>query len=329
MNPTDTDVHVNTPLSNVSVAFMQAAKNFVADRVFPNVPSTKRSDRYYVYNRGDFNRDEMAVRAPSSESAGGGYRVDNTPNFYCPTYAFHKDIDDEMRDNADAVLSPDEEATNFCTTKALIKREKLWVSKFFTTGVWTRDWTGTSGSPSGNYEFLQWNDANSTPIEDIREAKTYVLESTGFEPNKLVIGQRVMDVLIDHPDIIDRVKYGQTQGGPAKANAQVLAQIFELDEVLVMKSIENTAAEAATASHSFIGGKKALLAYCAPAPGKMTPSAGYNFTWTGHLGASAYGGRILKFRIPQIKSDRVEIEMAFDQKVISADLGTFFTTVVA
>lgn len=328
MKPTAGDVHVNTPLTNISIAYIQDAMNFVAAKVFPNIPVAKKSDRYYTYDRGEFNRDEMEERAPGTESAGGGYTVDNTPTYYCPVYAFHKDVDDEMRSNADAVLNPDREATEYVSQKALIKREKLWVGKYFTTSVWGKDITGVSATPTGD-ERLQWNDAASTPIENIREGKTYVLEDTGFEPNTLVIGKRVYDALVDHPDIIDRIKYGQTPGAPAMTTLMALMALFELDRIFVMKAIENTAAEGQTNVHSFIGGKHALLCYSAPNPGLMTPSAGYTFSWTGFLGAGAEGNRIKRFRIEAIESDRVEIQMAFDQKKVAADLGYFFSGIVA
>jgi hypothetical protein len=328
MQPTPGDVHVNAPLTNISVAFLQNANNFVASRVFPNIPVSKQSDRYYTYDRGDFNRDEMRERAPSTESSGGGYTLDNTPTYYAPVYAFHKDIPDEVRANADAALNPDREATAFVTHKALIKREKLFVSKFFAGGLWTNDWDGVSSNASGN-QVLQWNDANSTPIENVRDAKRTIAQSTGFEPNKLVLGRAVYDALLDHPDVIDRIKYGQTAGAPAMAGQDTLARLLGVDEVVVMNAIENTATEGAASSHAFIGGKKALLCYAATAPGLMTPTAGYTFSWTGLLGSGAEGNRIRSFRMEHIKSDRVEIEMAFDQKLVSADLGFFWDSIVA
>lgn len=328
MNPTPGDVHVNAPLTNISIAFLQNATNFIASRVFPNIPVSKQSDRYYTYDRGDFNRDEMAERAPSTESAGSGYNLDNTPTYYAPVYAIHKDIPDEVRANADAVLNPDQEATAFVTHKALIKREKLFVNSYFKGGIWTNDWDGVASGPTGN-QVIQWSDANSTPIENMRAAKRSVLESTGFEPNKLVLGRAVYDALLDHPDIIDRIKYGQTQGGPANAGKETLAKLFEVDEILVMNAIENTSKEGQTAAHGFIGGKRALLTYSTSSPGLMTPTAGYTFSWTGFLGAGAEGNRIRSFRMEQIKSDRVEIEMAFASKLVSADLGFFWDTIIA
>lgn len=327
--PTPGDVHVNAPLTNISIAYMQNAANFVADRVFPNIPVSKQSDRYYTYDRGYFNRDEMEVRAPGTETKGGEYSVDNTPTYFAPVYGFHHDIPDQRRANADSVLAPDQEATELVTMKGLIKREKLWVVKYFAGGIWTGgDVDGVAVAP-GAGQFLQWNDANSNPIEDVRSSKTTVLEGTGFEPNILVIGQRVFDKLIDHPDIIDRVKYGQTAGGPALVGIPELQQLFGVPRVLVMKSIENTAKEGVANVHSFIGGKKALLVYAAPTPGLMTPSGGYTFSWNGYMGAGAAGQRIKRFRMENLASDRVEMEMAFDQKLVAADVGYFFDTAVA
>jgi len=329
MNPTPGDVHVNQPLTNISIAFLQNASNFVATRVFPNIPVAKQSDRYYTYERGDFNRDEMQLRAPGTESSGGGYRLDNTPTYFANRYSFHKDIPDEVRSNADAVLNPDREATQYVTHKALIKREKLFVSSFFAQSVWANDYEGVSGAPSSG-QVKQWNDAASTPIEDIRGAKRAIAQSTGYEPNKLVVGRAVYDALLDHPDIIDRIKYGQAGvGSPAMAGSDTLARLFNVDEVLVMNAVENTAKEGQSASHSFIGGKAALLVHAATSPGLMTPTAGYTFSWTGLLGSGADGNRIKSFRMEQIGCDRVEIDMSFDQKLVSADLGAFWRTVAA
>lgn len=328
--PTPGDVHVNTPLTNISIAFMQNQAGFVADQVFPNIPVDKQSDRYYTYDRGYFNRDEMQVRAPATESKGAEYKVDNTPSYYAPVYAIHHDIPDQRRANSDSVLKPDQEATELVSMKALIKREKLWVGAFFAGGIWTGgDLDGVAAAP-GAGQFLQWNDPASKPIEDIRAGVTSVEENTGgFTPNVLILGKRVFDKLIDHPEIIDRVKYGQTAPGPAMVGVPELQALFGVQRVLVMKAVENTAAEGVANVHSFIGGKKALLCYAAPAPGLMTPSAGYSFSWTGYTGAGPQGQRISRFRMEHLKADRVECEMAVVQQLIAAELGYFFDTAVA
>lgn len=322
--PTRGDVHVNAPLTNISIAHIQASSHFIADRVFPNIPVNKQSDRYYVYDRGDFNRDEMKERAPGTESAGSGYDLDNTPTYYAPVKAFHKDVDDQIRANSDSVLSPDRDATIFVTQKAMIHRERTFAANALAAGVWTNEKTGVNSDVVTGSEFLIWNDANSDPITDIRTAMRTVLESTGFEPNKLTLGQTVMDALVDHPDIIDRIKYGQTPGAPAMVNASSLAQLFGLDEILVSKAVHNSAAKGATDVSAFIAGPNALLTYTPSAAGLMVPSAGYTFSWNGWMGASGLGHRIKRFRMEQLEADRIEIQMAYDQNIVGADLGYFF-----
>lgn len=328
MNPTPGDVHVNAPLTNISIAMIQNATDFVAARVFPNIPVSKQSDRYYVYDRGEFNRDEMEERAPATESAGGGYKLDNTPTYYAKKYSFHHDIPDEVRANADAALNVDRDGVTYVTQKALLKRETLFASTYFSTGVWGNEVAGVASSPSGS-QVLQWNDANSNPIEDVRTAKRGIRQSTGFEPNKMVLSREVYDKLVDHPDIIDRVKYGQTAGRPAMAGVDALKALFEIDDILVMNAIVNTAKEGQAASHSFIGGKHAMLCHSASTPGLLTPSAGYTFSWTGLMGNGVQGNRIKTLRLDTKDADRIEIDMCFDMKKVAGELGWFFNGIVA
>jgi hypothetical protein len=322
MNPTPGDVHVNAPLTNMSLAYVQGNEAFVADRVFPNIPVQKQSDRYWTYDRGHFWRDSMALRAPATESKGIEYSVDSTPTYYTPVNALHHDIPDELRANADSPLSPDRETTLLITQLAMVKREKDWVGKYLTgvTGTWTSAVTGAAGTV--------WDNGASDPIAAVRLAKRTIAQSTGVDPNKMVMGRAVFDALLDHPDIVDRIKYGQTPGSPALTNAQILAQIFGLDEILTSNAVENVSSEGIANSFSFIAGKHALLVYAAPSPGLMTPSAGYTFSWTGFYGATAMGFRIKRFRMDSRNSDRVEIDMAYDQKLVSADLGYQFINIV-
>ena len=327
-NPALGDVHVNAPLTNMSVAYVQDATNFVADRVFPNIPVTKQSDRYFTYSRADFNRDEMEDRAPSTESAGNGYDIDNTPTYFATVKAFHKDIDDQIRANSDNPLSPDRDATIFVTQKALIKREVTFAQKYFTGGIWNYGAVGVSSNPTAG-EFLQWNDQNSTPIELIRRAKRLVQQATGFKPNIALMGKIVFDTLIDHPEFIDRIKYNYDQGVAAVANEQIIAQLFGLDEVLVMEAVYNTAPRGMPEVSEFIGGPHMLLAYRTKTPGIMVPSAGYTFSWNGWMGSTGMGHRIKQVRIERLESDRVEVQMAYDQRVVGADLGYFFEDVFA
>lgn len=325
MNPTAGDVHVNAPLTNISIAYMQNASMFIADKVFPTVPVQKQSDRYFVYPKGDWFRSEAKERAPGTESAGSGFSIDNTPTYYAGVDAVHKDVDDQTRANADAPINLDRDATEWVTQQLLIRREKKWVTNYFTTGVWSTDLTGVAAAP-GAGQFLRWDDANSTPVEDITGAGVTMAQLTGFKPNTLVLNPFVYNALKNNADIIDRIKY--TQRGVVTAD--ILASLFDLERVMVVNAVENTAAQGAADDIDFVAQNRgALLVYANPRPSILTPSAGYTFGWTGYFGAGGNGQRIKRFRMEQLASDRIEGELAVDHKLVAADLGVFFTTAVS
>lgn len=325
--PTLSDVHVNAALSDISTAFLQNPENFIADRVFPIVGVTKQADRYFTYPKDNWMRVEAQKRAPGTESAGGGYEL-TTDTYFADVYAIHKDVADQIRSNADPAVNPDNEATAWVTEQCMLIRELVFLTQFFVTGVWGTEVTGVSGAPMAG-EFQQWNEAGSTPITDLEDGILGVESVTGRRPNTLTLGARVWSTLKNHPDYVARVNAGQTPNGPAIVQREALAAILEIDEVLVTRAVQNTAAEGATLAVDYMAGNNALLTHKPASPGLLTPSAGYIFSWTGFLGAGAFGNRITQFRLPAIQSDRVECELAFDTKVVSSELGYMLLGAVA
>ena len=314
--PTPGDVHVNAPLTNISIAYMQKQEYFIADKVFPSVPVMKQGDRYFSYPKGNWFRTEAKKRAPGTESAGSGWTIDNMPTYYADVLAIHKDVDDQIRANADPAIDMDRDAMTFVTQQCLLKRDKDWKTKYFTTGIWGTDFTpGTL-----------WSAGGSTPIDDITDQITVIHKNTGFKPNKLVLGAPVWYALKNHPDFLERVKYTM---GPAVVSTALLAQLLELDEVLIANAVENTALEGAADTMDFLFGKSGLLVYANPTPSLLQPSGGYTFSWTGYLGAGPSGNRMKRFRMEHLNSDRLECEMAYDMKLVASDLGVFLNTVIA
>jgi hypothetical protein len=302
----------------ISQAYLQDARMYIADKVFPVVPVSKQSDRYFIYTKGDWFRDQAQIRAPATESAGGGYGLDNTPTYYCPVYAYHKDVDDQVRSNSDDPLNADRDATMFVTERMLMSRERQAVNIFFTTSTWTGSSTGGDITPG-----TLWSAANSTPLED----------QTGKFPNRLVLGATVWKILKNHSEIIERIKYTQRGINTPEILASLIAPPGVNDfQVLVAAAIYNTAEEGATDSFTWIAPtKSAVLLYSPAEAGIQVPASGYNFTWTGLLGAGAFGSVISTIPMPFLGRNtvRIEGELAFVTKIVGADLGAYFLNAVA
>lgn len=322
--PNMNSVHIDAILTNISVAYIQRAENYIADKVFPVISVDKKSNKYFRYTKNDWFRDEAQRRADATESAGSGYSL-STDTYNADVFAFHKDVGDQTLANADAPLSPLREAAEFVTNRLLLRREIQFVSEFMTTGVWSEDVLGVSGTP-GAGETKQWSDfTSSDPLEDVEEGKEEILGSTGFEPNTLVLGYQVFRKLKNHPDLVDRIKYTSSN----VITEEMIARMFGLDRVLVAKSISASNKEGAAEAYGFNVGKSALLCHVAPNPGLLTPSAGYIFAWNGVSQGLGQTIGTSQFRMESIKASRIEAEMSFDNKVVSQDLGYFWNDIVA
>lgn len=100
-----------------------------------------------------------------------------------------------------------------------------------------------------------------------------------------------------------------------------------------METVKNTAAEGLTEANAFIAGKVAGFYYRPKSAGLMVPSAGYTFTWAQLDNASGDGVDIRSYSGEYLAregiAEELEANMAYDHKVVSADLGAFITTVIA
>lgn len=312
MQPTPSDVHVNAPLTNVSIAYLQDQSEFIADKMFPAVPVKKQSDRYFAYDKGNFFRGKAQRRGPAEESAGTGFTIDNTPSYFCDVWALHHDVDDQVRANADAAIDVDRDATEFVTRDLILTREVQWASQYFTTGKWTGSSTGSDITVAP-----KWGSPGSTPIADIRTELRSIKRKNGFRGNKVAMGETTWDVLQDHPDFLERIKFTQT----AIVTTGLFAAVLGVNEVLIGGAVINTANEGTNADAlDFLFGDNLLAVYSPPRPGLLTPAAGYTFNWTDLVGGFM---RVLSFRIEWKKAQRVEGEMAFALKLVAPTLGSF------
>ena len=308
--PTQSAVHVDRPLTQMSSAIFQEESSFIAGSIFPQISVSKQSDLYRLYPEAYFNRDQMQIRAPGTETAGVGYETSTTP-YYAQVWGLHHDIDEQTEENADEEVDLDLEATTLLTNQALINREVQWASGFFQSGSWTNAVDQAQGWDIGGA---------SAVLEAIEAASLRMMGRTGKRPNTMVLGPDVWSVLKNDPDLLDRVNRGQT-GGAAMVMRDTLAGLTEIPKILVGESIVDSSKEGATSSPGFIFGKHCLLMHVAPSPGRYTASAGYTFSWSGLSGSSAAGTRVSRFEDPKTRSRRIEIESAYQQKLVSDSLG--------
>lgn len=312
--PTHSEIQAVDPvLTGMLVGYMQADDRFVASKVFPEVPIEKQSGTYYVMTKKYFFSDEMKLRAPGGQFPRSGYGV-STATCYANTFGLEHPIADEARANNQVPMSLEQAGALWLAQKSLLRKEIAWAGDFMTSGVW-----GTTDSNSTT----DWDDfTNGDPVTDILTARRTISNNTGFDGNTMVLGYIVHQALVNHPDIIDRVKY--VQRGTLASVEAALADCFGVSNYWVGKATYNSANEGQTVSLSAIIDDDCLVCSCAGAPGIMTPSCGYTFSWSGGGGL----GSVATYRDQSVKSDILQHSEAWDQKVVATDLGYIFLDVV-
>ena len=312
------DVHVDALLTQLSIAYRNLT--YIADQIFPVVQVEKQSDIVPQYDQSHWFRDQAREWVPGTPLHESGYTVDNTATYFCIGYQIAKLIPDHVRANADQPYDMDRDATEWVTDQLGLRRERAFVADFWKTSVWGTDYTGGTS-------FTKWSDyGGSDPMTDIRQtARRTLRRKIGRNPTLLVLGDLTRDVLIDHPDFVDRIKYTQ-EGVVTEA---LLARLLDVDTVLVGESVY-TADEEGTAEASVTytanWDDDALLLYVPPRPSILTPSAGYTFFWRPLTGGGLQF--IRRIRDDKIKVDIIDGQTYFDQKAISTAAGAFFSDAV-
>ena len=323
--PGQHDAYVVGALTDISVAYKQKAEAYIADKVFPTVGVLKQNGKIFFLDKNDWLRDEAQERAPATESAGSGFDITSSTEYFCKVYAIHKDIDQQMLANA-TMEDLEIQMAEWTIQKLLIKRERTFIANYITAGLWDTDATGGSSTTPTWPAFTYFDDeANSDPLGTIMRGKETVAEKTGYVPNILAVGIQVHNMLRRHADVKDQVKYTQSS---LVSNAQ-LAEYFGVDKYLVAGSTyASNVEDHATPAYSFNFGKNMLLVYAPETAGLLTPSAGYVFEWTG-FNDMGQNVKTKEMDLPLCEATRIEGQMAYHQKLLCSDLGVLYTGAIS
>jgi len=316
--PTPQDVHVDFALTDFSIAYIQDDTNFVARRAIKSKPVQHMTNKYFIFNKNDWNRDDaMKPRAPGEPAPRSGFTL-STGSYDCTAWWTEVPLSDMVVKNADPSLPLDQAATRLVTQRSLIRQDSLFASKFFATGIWGTDVVGGT-------DFTKWSDYASDPEKNIDDGQVAVAQNTGRTPNTLIVSLAVHKALKRNPVIKDKYKYTSSES----ITEEMIARALELDNYIVGKASYATNNEGGAAAYAFLLGKNALLAYLDQAPTIMEPCAAAIFDWTELTAVNSAGVAIDQYYDVKVKDDVIRGQFAFDMKVTGSDLGYFYSAAVA
>lgn len=322
-NPTASAVHIDVPLTNLAIGIFQEPSNFMG-QVFPLVPVEKQSDKYWVWNREDFLRDNFQARPSATESAGTEWSVSST-SYYADTFALHIDLPDQVAANAD--FDQESRIVRVLTENLRQHIEQQTISQLIASGKWGTDQAGVASGAGAN-QFLQFDATGADIGASIDALADVILADTGKRPNTLVLGATAWTKAKRSAAVKDQIKYTSAM----TPTESVVASMVGVDRIIVARSIKATNAKGQALTTGFnFGAKNGWLGYVEPNPTMEAASAAYIFTWTGLDGASfgVAAPNIYRFDIPEKRVVRFEIQIAYDMVITSTALGKFLSGAVS
>lgn len=308
--PTLSDIHVDSALTDFSLAYFQREGTYIAPSIFPTVNVAQRSNKYFTYTKNDLLRTDATKRAPNTESAVRTYKI-STDSYHCERYSIAVDVSEEETSNADAALDPEGDAARVTTQDLMIRMEKEWSAAAFTTGIWGTESTAT------------WNTSTGDVIGDIQTGIVTVLKETGYRVNTLVLGNEAWySGLWSSTQLLGRM----SDASDRIVTPGFLEKLFGFDNVFILGGAEfvgdeqSSVGDATTGAVAFLHEDHALLAYVDPGAGLREATAGKTFIWSGLTGGGG-GIRTKRLEMPTKSATRVETDTAFDFKVVATDLG--------
>lgn len=320
----------NNYLTNLAVAHFQPGEWFVAPFIFPIVPVQLSTSHFYKFNKADIARDNVQRKPRYGKVTPMLFGTDQAL-YNCEVDQVIIGIDqigavNYQRAGSPGINDPRRAKVRLAAEQMAIHMDRQFGENYFKNGVWTNEWSGVSATPSTN-EFYKFNDANFDPIAFFDERKKEMMLAGRRKPNVLALGVEAYHGLKTNPDILDRVKYSGSTANPATVNTNVLAQLLEIDRVVVLNSVYNAAGYGKEDMKFACDSKGALLAYAAPNASIDEPSAGYTFAWDmlgngQHLAFDQFEGE------PGTHTEFIEGLVSYDHKKVCDELGVFLKNCV-
>lgn len=318
MGPTN-PFPVNPVMTAVAIGYRNPDTALIADAVLPRTPplATKKF-KYLTFDQAaGFTVPDTKVGRKSEPNVvefGGSEVVDETADYGLDDIVPNDDIEADNQG-----VDPRNLAVMNTTALVQLDREVRVANKVFAAATY----------PAANKVVLagvsQWSDPASDPLTAILTAMDGML----VRPNIIVVGRAVFTKLVTHSKIVQAIR--NTAQGAGKATARELAELLEVQEVLIGEGWVNTAKKGQPAAMARCWGKHAALLYrnrAAIQAKTANNENGVTFGFTAQFGDKV-AGSIPEPKIGLRGAERVRVGESVKEVISASDTGYFFQNAVA
>lgn len=310
------DVHIDKPLTNFAVAYNNLG--YIAQDAVPFVPVNNKSDSYYVFTKKDKFTLPETIRGPK-DKANQATWSSGSSSYAAIDHALRDFLPDAIVGNADQAVVPRQRTTNNLTDLLLLDYERRISALITTYANYAAAYrTQLSGGD-------RWDVATSDVLGAVETARAACF----YPPNVCIMGEEVWLKVKHHAQILDRIKGGATADKPSLVRPELVAELFEVERLLIGKAKYNSSNKAQTESYSRVWGKNVVLAYVNPTVDLQNVSAWKAFRWRQLATDAAY--KVRSYRDEEIGGggEWIEVEQSYDEKSVCSDVAYLIDTVIS
>lgn len=288
---------------------------FISTRVFPVLEVASQAGTFGRIPIAQLLQNRDTLRAP-----GAGYSR-QTWKFTTDSYATQEHGAEEAVDDRESRMYADYFDAELISAErarsAVMRNGEKRVIDVIST-----NWTGDTAAAANG-----WETATGTPIGDVETAVRAVYDNSGLRANAMVISWKKFRDLRNNAEIIDRIKFaGFTDPRAGAINLAAMAQVFDLDEIIVAGSQENTANQGQAASLSPLWtDTEAFVCRVATTQDIREPCIGRVFHWSED--GSTVGGTVETYREEGVRGDIARVRHDVDEKLLYQEAGSQITAV--
>jgi hypothetical protein len=288
-----------------------ALDGFVATRVLPVFETATQSGPFGKFTLAALLQGVEDRRAPGAAYA----RIANqftTDTFSCNEHGIEEVVDARESAMHANYFNAEVMAAARARFAVLQNLEARTAAKVFNATTW-----GSLKTTITN----EWDDAaNATPIADVYAARASVYAQCGMWPNAVILNRKVFNNATTCDSVLERIKYNGTYNPAERVTEAAMAQLFDVDQVIVGDASKNTAAEGQTVSIAPVWSDEyVMVARVATSQDIREPCIGRCLHWG--LDGSTMGGAVETYDDPSVRGEVVRVRMDDDEKILFAEAG--------
>ena len=287
-------------------------QGFIFSQVLPAISPQKQSGTFGKIPVEQLLKERETARAPGAGYARSGFTF-TKDTFACEEHGAEEPVDDREATMYADYFDAEQIAAMRARHAVMINAEKRVAAAVFNATTWTSYTTTITH---------EWDDPpNAVPIADVEAAVQSVWDQSGIWPNAMIINRKVFRNLRLVDEIQELIKYqGFMDVRPGTITVQAMAQVFDLDFLIVAGSARDSAVEGQDTSIAPVWSDEyAMVCKIATTSDIREPCIGRMFHWSED--GSELMGLIESYREEQVRSDIIRCRHDVDEKILFVEAG--------